>query len=144
MREKTAPGKGKGLGRHAAPLCTESSVPLSTPTCKDVMGTTYMCLMYVWFFFFFCIRIKQYYVSWKNCEFVEVKTVVICFEVNIIISIITLNIMSSADMDFANKQLFFWFFFCKYKNLKMQSCLVSAASCYAGAPPTRISLFLNF
>lgn len=61
---------------------------------------------------FFCIRLKQYYVSLKNCEFVKVKTVVICSEVDIIISIIAIiiNIMSSDDMDVICVLLFF----CKY------------------------------
>lgn len=46
-----------------------------------------------------------------NC--VEVKIVVICFEVDIIISIITIiNIMSSADMNIAN--ILFLLCFCKY------------------------------
>lgn len=63
-------------------------------------------------FFFFCIRLKQYYVSLKICEFVKVKAVVICSEVDIIISIITIiiNIMSSDDMDV----IYFLLFFCKY------------------------------
>jgi len=71
------------------------------------------------FDFFFCIRLKHYYVSLKNCGFVKVKIVVICFEVDIIISIITIiiNIMSSADMDIAN------ILFCRsFVNIKTQKC----------------------
>lgn len=57
-----------------------------------------------------------------NCEFVGVKSVVICFEVDIIIRLITV-LMSSADSD-----VVFLLFFCKYFNLNIQSPLVSARS----------------
>lgn len=110
--EKPAPEKGKGLGRHAAlPLCTESSVPLSSPTCKDVMGTT----LYVWcfFWFFFCIRIKQFYVSLKKKLWIRwSKIVVICFEV--IISILLLSLCL---------QLTWMLLFCRsYVNIKTWKC----------------------
>lgn len=49
-------------------------------------------------FILFCIRLTILF-SLKNCEFVEVKIVVNCFEVDIILSIIIIiNIMSSADI----------------------------------------------
>lgn len=62
-----------------------------------------MCLVYCLIFFFFVLELNNIMFFKKNCEFVEVKIVVICFEVDIIISIITIiNTMSSADMDIAN------------------------------------------
>lgn len=65
-------------------------------------------------FFFFVLELKCFF--HKNCEFVEVKTVVICFEVDIILSIIAIiDIVSSADMDVANIRFFCYYSFVNIK-----------------------------
>lgn len=69
-------------------LHTESLVPLSASPCKDVTLLTHVFSVFL--------------VLELNCEFVGVKTVVICFEVDIIIRLITIiDIMSLADSDVA-------------------------------------------
>lgn len=78
-------------------------------------------LLYVFdvsFDFFFVLDLNNIMFLLKICEFVKVKIVVICFEVDIISIITIINIMSSAHTDISNI-LFLWLF-CKYSNLKMQ------------------------
>lgn len=62
------------------------------------------------FYFYFVLELNNIMFLLKNCEFVEVKIVVICFEVDIILSIIIIvNIMSSADIDIAYTLLLSFF-----------------------------------